>query len=72
MVGEPMGDDDGETAQVALAETDSPGYPGPTSLVDMMRHGNGVNYCFLDGHVIWSPNPQSLIWRSKKGTTLQQ
>ena len=70
LVGEPVGKDDGETADVALAETDTPGYPGVSSLVDMHRHGNGANYVFLDGHLIWSPKPVSLIHRSKTGTSI--
>ena len=72
LIGEPMGTDDGETAEVALAEADSPGYPGVSSLVDMNRHGHGAQYIFLDGHLIWSPSPVSLIYRSKKGSALQR
>jgi prepilin-type processing-associated H-X9-DG protein len=65
LIGEPEGKDGGETAVQMLAETDSPDFTDESSLVDLRRHINGCNYCFLDGHVIWSPSALPLVRRSK-------
>lgn len=65
LVGEPTGENDGETAVHAIAEPDSPEYKSAASLVDMRRHGNGANYIFLDGHCIWSPTALPLVHKSR-------